>query len=73
AEVRKAWKRVNEIAEKKFSEIGPDEWLDRHTAVSAEDFVKEPHRNRLNVIVSRTNHQSYHLGQLLFLTKTRED
>jgi hypothetical protein len=73
AEVRKAWKRVNEIAEKKFSEIGPDEWFDRHTAVSAEDFAKEPHRNRLNVIVSRTNHQSYHLGQLLFLAKTRED
>jgi hypothetical protein len=73
AEVRKAWKRVNEIAEKKFSEVEPDEWFDRHTAVSAEDFAKEPHRNRLNVIVSRTNHQSYHLGQLLFLTKNRED
>ena len=73
AEVRKAWTRVNEIAEKKFVEIPPDEWFDRHTAVSEEDFTKEPHRNRLNVIVNRTNHQSYHLGQLLFLTKNRED
>jgi hypothetical protein len=46
-----------------------DEWFNKHTAVSAEDFAKEPHRNKLNVIVNRTNHTSYHLGQLVYLVK----
>jgi len=41
----------------------PDEWFAKHSAVSAEDFAKEPHRNKLNILVNRTNHHSYHLGQ----------
>ena len=43
------------------------EWFKRHMAVSEEDFAKEPHRNKLNVIINRTNHMSYHLGQLILL------
>ena len=39
----------------------------RHMAVSEEDFAKEPHRNKLNVIINRSNHMSYHLGQLALL------
>jgi hypothetical protein len=35
--------------------------------VSPEDFAKEPHRNRLNVLISRTNHMANHIGQLLLL------
>ena len=46
-----------------FAAASVDEWLDRHTAVSAEDFAKEPHRNKLNVVISRTNH----IGQMLLL------
>jgi hypothetical protein len=42
-------------------------WLDRHTAVSPEDFAKEPHRNRLNVVLNRTSHMANHIGQLLLL------
>ena len=42
-------------------------WFERHTAVSAEDFAKEPHRNKLNIIISRTNHMAYHLGQMALL------
>src|SRR6267378_867221 len=38
-----------------------------HNVISAEDFAKEPHRNKLNILVSRTNHHSYHVGQLAFL------
>jgi hypothetical protein len=44
-----------------------DEWLTRHAAVSAEDFAKEPHRNKLNVIISRTNHMANHIGQMMLL------
>ncbi len=35
--------------------------------VSDEDFEKEPHRNKLNIIVTRTSHLSYHTGQLILL------
>ena len=43
----------------------PEEWLEKHTAVSEEDFAKDPGRNRLAVVLSRTNHISYHLGQIM--------
>jgi hypothetical protein len=33
--------------------------------VSDEDFAKDPGRNRLAVVPSRTNHMSYHLGQII--------
>jgi hypothetical protein len=31
--------------------------------VSDEDFEKEPHRNRFTVLLGRTAHLSYHVGQ----------
>ena len=51
----------------KFENLQPDDWFEKHTAVSAEDFIKEPHRNKLNVILTRTTHLQYHLGQLVIL------
>jgi hypothetical protein len=39
------------------------DWLQRHTAVSEEDFAKDTSRNRFAILLSRTNHLSYHLGQ----------
>jgi len=44
------------------------DWMGRHMSVSEEDFAKEPQRNKFNVLIGRTNHQSYHLGQLNLLT-----
>jgi hypothetical protein len=69
ADLRKYWNDVNETLASGFNSMQPHEWLQRHTSVSEEDFAKEPHRNRLNVLVSRTNHLSSHYGQLLFLKK----
>ena len=69
AELRNCWNSSTAILEKHFSSLTPDEWLAKHTSVSTEDFVKEPHRNRLNIIITRTNHLAYHLGQLSFLKK----
>ncbi len=65
--LRNCWKLVNEILSQQFSSLKADEWLQKHNSVSEEDFKKEPHRNRLNVLISRTNHIAYHLGQLAFL------
>ena len=69
AELRNHWKEVNAELAKQFSNLQPEEWLKKHTSVSDEDFAREPHRNRMSVLVSRTNHISYHLGQLMFLKK----
>jgi hypothetical protein len=66
-DVRKDWTRVNTILSDKMAAISAGEWFQKHTAVSAEDFEKEPHRNKLNVVLSRVSHVDYHLGQLQFL------
>lgn len=67
AELRNSWTAVNTLITEKLREFSPAQWLERHTAVSAEDFAKEPHRNKLNLVLSRTGHVSYHLGQLALL------
>ena len=66
-ELRAAWNRVNEDLDKYFSELNTAEWFQRHAAISESDFEKEPHRNRLNVVLNRTAHLANHLGQLTFL------
>jgi hypothetical protein len=68
-ELRSCWKKINEALEQKFRAMEPEGWLQRHTAVSEEDFAKEPHRNKLNVLLSRIGHLQYHLGQLVLLKK----
>lgn len=66
-ELKEYWKNVNAALDKHFAGFTADDWFKKHTSVSEEDFAKEPHRNRLNVLLSRTNHLSYHLGQLALL------
>lgn len=68
-DLRYYWNNVNNKLAEYFAGLNPDQWLQKHNAVSAEDFAKEPHRNKLNVLLSRTNHLSNHLGQLIFLKK----
>jgi hypothetical protein len=61
--VRKAWSEVNGRLFEGFASLSAADWLKKHGAVSEEDFLKEPLRNRLAVLLSRTNHLAYHLGQ----------
>jgi len=53
----------------KFANLSADEWLQRHYAISEEAYAKDPTRNRLAVLLSRTNHLSYHLGQITLARK----
>ncbi|MGN6477843.1 MAG: DinB family protein, partial [Flavipsychrobacter sp.] len=69
ADLKQKWQEVNELLSTHFAKLEPADWLDRHMSVSPEDFAKEPHRNRLNVILGRTNHQASHMGQLNLLHK----
>ena len=63
------WKAIIEelnLAIKNYSE---QDWLSRHMVVSEEDFKKGPHRNKLNVMLSRVTHKASHLGQIALLVK----
>ena len=62
-DLKAAWTEVNAALTAAFERFTPADWLKKHTAVSDEDFLKEPTRNRLAVLLSRTNHLSFHSGQ----------
>ena len=68
-ELRKYWDEVNGKLLSQFATLSADEWLHRHNAVSEEDYAKDPARNRLAVLLSRTNHMSYHLGHITLALK----
>jgi uncharacterized damage-inducible protein DinB len=69
AEVRVYWNEIYSKLTEAIKKASTDEWFTRHTAVSEADFAKEPHRNKLNVLINRTNHMSYHRGQLVYLVQ----
>lgn len=62
-DLKKAWTEVNARLTAAFEGFSVTEWLQKHGSVSEEDFAKDPSRNRLAVVISRTNHASYHSGQ----------
>src|ERR1700752_3546303 len=68
-DLRLHWKNVNSKLAEHFNKLSPDEWFQKHSSVSEQDFAKEPHRNRLNVVVGRTNHLQYHMGQVALIKK----
>jgi DinB superfamily len=65
--LRIQWDEVHQVLLTKLASLTTEQWFEKHTAVSDEDFVKEPQRNRLNVVLSRGNHLSYHIGQIILL------
>jgi len=69
SELRENWKKLNAHLDAQFKLLSPIQWLERHSTVSDDDFAREQHRNRLAILLSRTSHLSYHLGQLMLLNK----
>jgi hypothetical protein len=67
ATLREYWKNQCEILKQHFESLSAEQWFEKHTAVSEEDFKAEPHRNKLNIIITRTTHLAYHTGQLQML------
>jgi uncharacterized damage-inducible protein DinB len=65
AELRAAWKKQNEELSRLFSQMTAEDWFSRHTSMTDEDLKKQPSRNKLSVLLNRTNHTAYHLGQLM--------
>ncbi|MEO7531693.1 MAG: DinB family protein [Sediminibacterium sp.] len=67
-DLKKYWKEINAKLDEHIKNMSTDDWFTGHTAISPEDFSKEPHRNKLSIVISRTAHQAYHLGQLAYLS-----
>ena len=59
------WQETSQILWTGFSKLSVADWLQKHGAVSEEDFSREPHRNRFTVLLGRTAHIAYHLGQAM--------
>ncbi|MCR8560310.1 DinB family protein [Mucilaginibacter sp. BJC16-A38] len=68
--IKENWHKLNEFLNQKFNEMPVADWLSKHAYVSAEDFALQPERNKLNLLLSRTNHLSSHNGQLVLVKKT---
>jgi hypothetical protein len=64
-QLKQAWNQINERLLVEFSGWSPADWLERHTAVSAKDFLSEPHRNRYTVLLSMNTHMAFHFGQAI--------
>jgi hypothetical protein len=62
-DLKHLWSEVNAKLTAAFEKLTPQQWLEKHTAVSKEDFAKDPTRNRLAVLISRTTHAAFHTGQ----------
>ncbi|MFB6454254.1 DinB family protein [Chitinophaga sp. Hz27] len=68
-DLRNYWKDITATASQLFRALPPDEWLQKHTMVTQEEFENEPNRNRYNVLLSRLNHMAYHLGQVVLVNR----
>jgi hypothetical protein len=67
AALRDFWNQQCAAFRQQCEQLQPAAWFEKHTAVSAEDYSKEPNRNKLNIILTRTTHLAYHTGQLQLL------
>ncbi len=63
--LKSAWDKINQRLWEGFSKFSPADWAGRHTAVSEEEFKREPNRNKFTVLLGRTAHMSYHVGQAM--------
>jgi DinB family protein len=67
SELRQSWTAVHERLRNEFARMPADNWFTRHESMTDADFEKEPARNKLSVLLTRTNHLAYHFGQLRLL------
>jgi hypothetical protein len=69
SDLARMWEEVHASLTSAFNAYSPADWVGKHTAVSDEDFSRNPLRNRLSVLLNRTGHLTYHLGQCALAPK----
>jgi hypothetical protein len=72
AELLEHWRKSNQELKDLFSKMTPEDWFGKHSVMTDDDLKKEPSRNKLSVLLNRTNHVAYHLGQLMLITNSAE-
>jgi hypothetical protein len=68
-DLKKSWNDVNGKLSAGFASLSPAQWLEKHSSVSEEDFAKDPSRNRFAILLSRTAHIAFHVGQTALIPK----
>ena len=63
-EMHAAWATVHSALERGMHTLTPEAWSQAHASVSQADFEQSPWRNRFSVLLSRSNHLAYHMGQI---------
>jgi len=58
-----AWQEINRKLWDGFLKFSASEWVAAAYRGVGADFKREPHRNRFTVLLGRTAHLTYHLGQ----------
>jgi len=66
-ELKSFWNNVHTELNELFATLSAVEWFKRHNAMTDEDFMKDPSRNRLAVLLNRANHVAYHVGQVVLV------
>jgi hypothetical protein len=69
AELKRLWDEVSGTLLAGFDTYTATDWAHKHTVVSDQDFAANPLRNRLAILLSRTSHVAYHLGQVQLALK----
>jgi hypothetical protein len=67
SELRIIWQDVHQRLQDVIPILTIADWFSKHEAVVADDFLKDPTRNKYSILLSRTQHLSYHMGQLRLL------
>jgi len=67
--LRQAWTDVHSQLSEHFKNLSAEAWLQRHDSMTDEDFEKDPVRNKVSVLLNRTAHTAYHLGQVALIKK----
>ena len=56
------WQETSQILWTGFSKLSVADWLQKHGAVSEEDFLREPHRNRFTILLGQNSAYRLSLG-----------
>jgi hypothetical protein len=70
-QIKDASARIQQAMWGAFIQFTPSEWLEPHSAASDEHFSADATRNRFTVMVNRTAHTAYHLGQVVLAVNSR--
>ena len=61
------WRNVHQRLQEEFERMTWEDWLNPATSMTQEEFERDPGRNKLSLLMARTSHLSFHLGQLRLL------